>query len=255
MNSQIKILLADESAVFLEQLRHVLERDPAFVIAGSANDAQRAVELLHRTQPDILILGLLLPERDGVSVLTAANALPRPPMTLALTGALTEQDAQKLEALGVRYMIRKPCKLQAVAACVRKMLAAVQQMSHLSSDAEALIDGVLRELGVPGVLKGCRYLREAALLAAGDLAGAGLEETCTRTWQRPPTPRLPASSAPLATPSPSRGAATRSCFRAAAVPPWLADACPPMPTALRTLPGSCNRSAKRRCPAECSLSK
>ena len=61
MNSQIKILLADESAVFLEQLRHVLERDPAFVIAGSANDAQRAVELLHRTQPDILILGLLLP--------------------------------------------------------------------------------------------------------------------------------------------------------------------------------------------------
>ena len=118
MNSQIKILLADESAVFLEQLRHVLERDPAFVIAGSANDAQRAVELLHRTQPDILILGLLLPERDGVSVLTAANALPRPPMTLALTGALTEQDAQKLETLGVRYMIRKPCKLQVVAACV-----------------------------------------------------------------------------------------------------------------------------------------
>lgn len=159
MNSQIKILLADESAVFLEQLRHVLERDPAFVVAGSANNAQRAVELLHRTQPDILILGLLLPERDGVSVLTAANALPRPPMTLALAGALTEQETQKLEALGVR-----------------KMLAAVQQMSHLSSDAEALIDGVLRELGVPGVLKGCRYLREAALLAAGDLAGAGLED-------------------------------------------------------------------------------
>ena len=94
----------------------------------------------------------------------------------SLAGALTEQDAQKLETLGVRYMIRKPCKLQAVAACVRKMLAAVQEMSHLSSDAEALIDGVLRELGVPGVLKGCRYLREAALLAAGDLAGAGLED-------------------------------------------------------------------------------
>ena len=245
MNSQIKILLADESAVFLEQLRHVLERDPAFVIAGSANDAQRAVELLHRTQPDILILGLLLPERDGVSVLTAANALPRPPMTLALTGALTEQDAQKLETLGVRYMIRKPCKLQAVAACVRKMLAAVQEMSHLSSDAEALIDGVLRELGVPGVLKGCRYL-QAIWRALG-------WKTCTRTWQRPPTPRLPASSAPLATPSPSHGAATRSCFQAAAVPPRLADAPPPMPTALRTLLGSCNRSAKRRFPAECSL--
>ena len=206
--------------------------------------AQRAVELLHRTQPDILILGLLLPERDGVSVLTAANALPRPPMTLALTGALTEQDAQKLEALGVRYMIRKPCKLQAVAACVRKMLAAVQEMSHLSSDAEALIDGVLRELGVPDALKGCRYLREAALLAAGDLAGAGLEEIYARV-----------AKASLTTASPSHGAATRSCFQAAAVPPRLADACPPMPTALRTLPGSCNRGTKRRCPAECSLSK
>ena len=156
-------------------------------------------------------------------------------------------DAQKLETLGVRYMIRKPCKLQAVAACVRKMLAAVQQMSHLSSDAEALIDGVLRELGVPGVLKGCRYLREAALLAAGDLAGAGLEEIYARVAK--------ASLTPLATPSPSHGVATRSCFQAAALPPWLADACPPMPTALRTLLGSCNRSAKRRFPAECSLLK
>ena len=180
MNSQIKILLADESAVFLEQLRHVLERDPAFVIAGSANAAQRAVELLHRTQPDILILGLLLPERDGVSVLTAANALPRPPMTLALTGALTEQDAQKLETLGVRYMIRKPCKLQAVAACVREMLAAVQGNSCRPPDAVALVDGFLRELGIPDCLKGFRYLREAALLAAGDLAGAGLEDLYTR---------------------------------------------------------------------------
>ena len=180
MNSQIKILLADESAVFLEQLRHVLERDPAFVIAGSANDAQRAVELLHRTQPDILILGLLLPERDGVSVLTAANVLPRPPMTLALTGALTEQDAQKLEALGVRYMIRKPCKLQAVAACVREILAAVQGNSRRAPDAAALADSFLRELGVPDCLKGFRYLREAALLAAGDLAGAGLEEIYAR---------------------------------------------------------------------------
>ena len=255
MNSQIKILLADESAVFLEQLRHVLERDPAFVIAGSANDAQRAVELLHRTQPDILILGLLLPERDGVSVLTAANALPRPPMTLALTGALTEQDAQKLETLGVRYMIRKPCKLQAVAACVRKMLAAVQEMSHLSSDAEALIDGVLRELGVPGVLKGCRYLREAALLAAGDLTGAGLKDLYAHVAEASHTTASRVERAPLATPSPSHGAATRSCSQAAAVPPRLADAPPPMPTALRTLLGSCNRSAKRRFPAECSLLK
>lgn len=180
MNSQIKILLADESAVFLEQLRHVLERDPAFVIAGSANDAQRAVELLHRTQPDILILGLLLPERDGVSVLTAASALPRPPMTLVLTGALTEQDAQKLETLGVRHVIRKPCKLQAVAACVREMTAVGPDEPHRASDAEALADGLLRELGVPDALKGCRYLREAALLAAGDLAGAGLEDIYAR---------------------------------------------------------------------------
>ena len=255
MNSQIKILLADESAVFLEQLRHVLERDPAFVIAGSANDAQRAVELLHRTQPDILILGLLLPERDGVSVLTAANALPRPPMTLALTGALTEQDAQKLETLGVRYMIRKPCKLQAVAACVRKMLAAVQEMSHLSSDAEALIDGVLRELGVPGVLKGCRYLREAALLAAGDLTGAGLKDLYAHVARG-----LPHHGFPRRARHWPRHRHRMGRRRGAA--PKLRQCLP----GLRTHPHQCRlhcapcwaaaiAGAKRRFPAECSLLK
>ena len=152
------------------------------------------------------------------------------------------------------YVIRKPCKLQAVAACVRKSMTAVQEMSHLSSDAEALIDGVLRELGVPGVLKGCRYLREAALLAAGDLAGAGLEEIYARVAKASLTTASRVERA-IGHAIAIAWGGDAELLQAAAVPPRLADACPPMPTALRTLPGSCNRSAKRRCPAECSLSK
>lgn len=137
---------------------------------------------------------------------------------------------------------------------MRKMLAAVQEMSHLSSDAEALIDGALRELGVPGVLKGCLYLREAALLAAGDLAGAGLEEIYARVAKASLTTasrveRAIGHAIAIAWGGdaellPGCGSASPACGRT-----------PTMPTALRTLLGSCNRSAKRRFPAECSLLK
>ena len=115
MESQIKILLVDANETFTAQLSSVLGQNPAFDVVGTANDGECAVELLHREQPDVLIMDLLLPKLDGISVLKEASSLPKPPLGLVLTGLLTDYAAQAAEKLGVRYFISKPCNLQMVA--------------------------------------------------------------------------------------------------------------------------------------------
>ena len=53
-------------------------------------------------QPNVLILDLLLPKLDGLSVLKEASALPKPPIGLVLTNAMTDfaaQAAEKVAAL------------------------------------------------------------------------------------------------------------------------------------------------------------
>ena len=165
METKLKILLADASEAFAAQLTAALEQNPMFCVAGAARDAVRAGELLEREQPDVLIVDLLLPKGGGIAVLKQASVLPRPPLALALTGALPDMDARTLTGLGVRYMIRKPCKMQAVASCVREIVAAERKAVHSEPDDEELAQAVMRELGVPCCLNGAAYLREAVLLA------------------------------------------------------------------------------------------
>ena len=82
MNNQIRVLIADANESFTAQLSGFLGENSAFVVAGVANDGEKAVELLHTVQADLLILDLLLPKLDGISVLKAASALPKPPIGL-----------------------------------------------------------------------------------------------------------------------------------------------------------------------------
>ena len=165
METKCKILLADENEAFAAQLTAALEQNPAYCVVGAARDAARAGELLQSLQPDVLIADLLLPKGGGMAVLKQASELPRPPLILALTGALTDSEVRTLTKLGVRYMMRKPCKTLAVSSCVREMVAAERQAEHPEPDAAALTDEALQELGVPACLNGASYLREAVLLA------------------------------------------------------------------------------------------
>lgn len=168
MESQIKILLVDANETFTAQLSSVLGQNPAFDVVGAVNDGECAVELLHREQPDVLIMDLLLPKLDGISVLKEASSLPKPPLGLVLTGFLTDYAAQAAEKLGVRYFISKPCNLQTVAERVMEIVAAERadkKPFRQEAQVEALVTSIIHEIGVPAHVKGYQYLREAILIA------------------------------------------------------------------------------------------
>ena len=167
MESQIKILLVDANETFTAQLSSVLGQNPAFDVVGAANDGECAVELLHREQPDVLIMDLLLPKLDGISVLKEASSLPK-----VLTGFLTDYAAQAAEKLGVRYFISKPCNLQTVAERVLEIVAAERadkKPFRQEAQVEALVTSIIHEIGVPAHVKGYQYLREAILIAVDDM--------------------------------------------------------------------------------------
>ena len=64
-----KILLADSSEEFRLLLRHTLEDTGEFQIVGDTGDGEAAWELIQQTQPDIVVMDVILPGLDGVSLL------------------------------------------------------------------------------------------------------------------------------------------------------------------------------------------
>jgi CheY-like chemotaxis protein len=78
--SRIKVCLVDDDADFCEIYSRSLEGDDFRVMI--ANDGNRGLELIRKECPDIILLDLHMPERDGFEVLqelaldTSASKIP-----------------------------------------------------------------------------------------------------------------------------------------------------------------------------------
>jgi DNA-binding NarL/FixJ family response regulator len=73
------MVIVDDHATFRAAARLLLD-GAGFLVVGEAADASTAVETVSRLHPDVLLLDVMLPDRDGFAViesLAAANCLPQ----------------------------------------------------------------------------------------------------------------------------------------------------------------------------------
>jgi DNA-binding NarL/FixJ family response regulator len=66
----IRVVLADDHAVVRQGLRTFLDLQDDIEVVAEAGDGQEAVGATLRTDPDVLLLDLVMPGLDGVAVLT-----------------------------------------------------------------------------------------------------------------------------------------------------------------------------------------
>ncbi|MCD6238404.1 MAG: chemotaxis response regulator protein-glutamate methylesterase [Thermotogae bacterium] len=69
MNKEIKILIADDSALMRRALRKMIESDSKFVVIGAARDGEDAVEKARLLQPDVITMDVNMPRMDGLTAL------------------------------------------------------------------------------------------------------------------------------------------------------------------------------------------
>ena len=169
MEKHTKVLVADGNEAFCESLTALL-REHGYEVIGTACEGDRAVELLHQTMPDVLILDLLLPRRDGISVLKELPAENRPKILL-LSAFATDYIATVTASYGVDYLLLKPCSRQTVLERMEEILSVNGRDPNtvVDLDIETLVTNVIHEIGVPAHIKGYQYLREAIIIAVGDM--------------------------------------------------------------------------------------
>jgi len=62
----IKVLLADDHQIVREGLRALLEKKSGLEVIGEAENGRRAVELVQRLKPDIVIMDVSMPDLNGI---------------------------------------------------------------------------------------------------------------------------------------------------------------------------------------------
>lgn len=65
----IKIMLADDHILIREGLRQLLEFDGSIKVIAEAGDGEECLELLEENKPDVLLLDINMPKKNGIEVL------------------------------------------------------------------------------------------------------------------------------------------------------------------------------------------
>ena len=158
-----------------EDLRTALQSQlNTFCQVYCCGTGSQALELLEARHPDILILDLMVPQLDGLSLLQLLSALGDRPDILAVTSYVSPYILEACKNLGVHVLMAKPFNLQTVTDKVRFLLQQRDGVSEMSRFRR--ISGLLLRLGFTAKLRGYSYLRDAVLQYALDPSQSIIKE-------------------------------------------------------------------------------
>ena len=174
MDKITTVLIADNSEEFCSLLKSALQQSQGFGVVGTASDGEQVLRILAERKVDVLVLDMMLPKKDGIGVLRAIAAMDRKPVTLATSGFITEYVASAAASLGVRYLMLKPCDINAVVERLEEIRfsSEIRQTNTRrmeGSNIETMVTNIIHEIGVPAHIKGYQYLREAIIIAVKDM--------------------------------------------------------------------------------------
>jgi two-component system, NarL family, nitrate/nitrite response regulator NarL len=117
----VRILVADDHAIFRDGLRKLLEVADDVQIIGEASNGVECVKMLTKLKPDILLLDLRMPEKDGLGVLEEVNFDSLPTRVIVLTAAEDDRDVVRAMRLGARGVVLKQSASDLLLKSIRKV--------------------------------------------------------------------------------------------------------------------------------------
>ena len=174
MNNRTTVFIADSAEEFCAGLSAALLHADGFHVAGTANDGEQTIRMVSSIKPDVLVLDLMLAKQDGIAVLKAISTMDKRPVILATSGFVTDYVASAAANLGARYLMLKPCDMAALVERLEEIRGGENLRSPATqrtgvTNIEAMVTGIIHEIGVPAHIKGYQYLREAIIIAVNDM--------------------------------------------------------------------------------------
>lgn len=171
----LRIGIIDDNIQLTRMLHEHLSTLEDMEIVGVAHNGLDGINLIKNTQPELVILDLIMPHSDGLYLMEKLYIEKIGIKVLVLTAFGKEEIIKKANDLGASYFLLKPFEFEQLvnkirAICLKKgYLTKIldsndRQKIIINSNIDVQITDVFRSLGIPVNIKGYLFLREAIQL-------------------------------------------------------------------------------------------
>ena len=179
----LNVAIADDNERMLDMLETVISMDEELSVVGKAKNGEEVCQIIKNKQPDVVLLDLIMPKMDGLSVMEQVNhdkTLTKQPCFIVVTAVGQEKITEDAFNKGANYYVMKPFNNEMLLnriKTVRKVFRSherkneeiVENVQIREDDLETRVTDMLHEIGIPANIKGYHYLRDAIMMAVEDM--------------------------------------------------------------------------------------
>lgn len=183
---KLRIVIADDNERMLQLLEDIIRTDKDMEVVGKAENGEICLSLVRELQPDVVLLDIVMPKLDGLTVMEKTHSysrIKRKPAFIIITAIGQEGITEDAFNLGANYYIMKPFDNNTLLNRIRYVRSnmgrhpAAGNSTRFAADInnenqkvsiETDVTNMIHEVGIPAHIKGYQYLRDSIIMAIED---------------------------------------------------------------------------------------
>lgn len=183
--NNINVAVVDDNEKTMQNICDNLKLDSEINIIGKAKNGEEAYSLIKKTSPDVVILDLIMPKMDGLSLMNKIHddgSIIKMPFFIITSAISNENVIQDAFGCGASYYMLKPFEMDMITDRVKSVKdkktkissnkkfidANENRMKFMERNIESDVTSIIHDVGVPAHIKGYQYLREAIIMCVND---------------------------------------------------------------------------------------
>ena len=180
-NEKIKVVLADRDGFYLQRLKRCLERRGEMVVLGVTDSGPDLLEMAKELRPDVILMDILLGERDGFWVLESLKKAGIDSISILISAIDSDKLVRQAITLGAAYYMAKPIQGELLLERIHQLIEHEEggrkkemeqeeayPAENVFRNLEGEISVLLSRMGISASIKGYHFIRKAVMLAAED---------------------------------------------------------------------------------------
>ena len=199
----LNVAIADDNVRLLNMMESIINTDEELNVVGKATDGEEMCQIIKETEPDVVLLDLIMPKMDGITVMENVGRdlkMKKQPCFIIISAVGQARITEDAFNKGANYYILKPFNNDALLNRIKMVKNICQNYKESKEEIierpikqaekkeqqpvenerteeplvqepnlENRVTDMLHEIGIPAHIKGYHYLRDAIMMSVEDM--------------------------------------------------------------------------------------